>query len=63
LNQPAKFEVLVEALYSRKLEAALCCAAGDEVLRSFRVAIRKLYVFPRREMIGKPRLSAYRAIL
>jgi hypothetical protein len=59
LNQTTKLEVFVEALYSRKLEAVLGCAAGDKVFRGFRVVIRKLDVFSRREMIGKPNLTAF----
>lgn len=59
LNQTAKLEVFVEALYSRKLEAVLCCATGDEIFRRFGVAIRKLHVFSGREMIGEPRLTAF----
>jgi len=59
LNQTAKLEVFVDALYSRKLEAVLCGAAGDKVFRCFRVAIRKLHVFSRGEMIGEPSLTAF----
>lgn len=60
LHQAAKFEVFVETLYSRKLEAVLCCYTGDEIFRCFRVAIRELEVFPWGEMIGEPRLAAFR---
>jgi len=59
LNQTTKFEVFVDALYGRKLEAVLHCAAGNKVFRCFRVAIRKLQVFSRRQMIGEPRLAAF----
>ena len=59
LNQTTKFEVFVDALYGRKLEAVLCRSAGDKVFRCFRVAIRKLHVFSWGEMIGEPGLTAF----
>jgi hypothetical protein len=60
LNQTTKLEVFVDALYSRKLEAVLCRSIRNKIFRCLRVAVRKLHVFSRREMIGKPGLTAFR---
>ena len=59
LEQTTQLEVFVDALYRRELEEVLCCAAGDEVFRCFRVAIRQLHVFSGGEMVGEPGLTAF----
>ncbi len=47
----------MDALYRGDLEAVLCCSAGDKVFSRLRVAIRKLHVFSRGEMIREPGLT------